>query len=68
MIMKKVPLPMVPFQSCQESLRRTRLGQRFTLHNSFVCAGGQENVDTCQVRINLSNKINHKIMFAIFFF
>lgn len=49
-IMKKVPLPMVPFHSCQDSLRRTRLGSRFQLHNSFVCAGGQQNIDTCQVR------------------
>jgi len=47
-IMKKVQLPMVPFHSCQDSLRRTRLGSRFQLHNSFVCAGGQENADTCQ--------------------
>lgn len=49
MIMKKVELPMVPFRTCEESLRKTRLGGRFNLHNSFVCAGGQENVDTCQV-------------------
>lgn len=48
-IMKKVELPMVPFRTCEESLRKTRLGGRFNLHNSFVCAGGQENVDTCQV-------------------
>jgi plasma kallikrein len=48
-IMKKVPLPMVPFHSCQDSLRKTRLSHRFNLHNSFVCAGGQENIDTCQV-------------------
>lgn len=48
-IQKKIQLPMVPFQSCQESLRRTRLGSRFQLHFSFVCAGGQANIDTCQV-------------------
>lgn len=40
---------MVPFNKCQDDLKKTRLGQRFTLHNSFVCAGGQENLDTCQV-------------------
>lgn len=49
-IMKKVQLPMVPIRSCQESLKKTRLGHRFELHPSFVCAGGEENVDTCQVR------------------
>lgn len=39
MILKKVELPMVPFQSCQDSLRRTKLGRYFNLHESFVCAG-----------------------------
>jgi secreted trypsin-like serine protease len=39
---------MVEFNECQESLRQTRLGRRFQLHNSFVCAGGEPNVDTCQ--------------------
>lgn len=47
-ILKKVPLPMVPFNQCQERLKKTRLGNRFLLHPSFVCAGGEPNVDTCQ--------------------
>ncbi|CRL07166.1 CLUMA_CG020154, isoform A [Clunio marinus] len=47
-IMKKVQLPMVPFHSCQSSLRKTRLGSRFNLHHSFVCAGGEPDIDTCQ--------------------
>lgn len=51
-IMKKVPLPMVPVHSCLDRLRKTRLGPRFQLHNSFVCAGGEENIDTCQVSLN----------------
>ncbi|KAG5671371.1 hypothetical protein PVAND_001572 [Polypedilum vanderplanki] len=46
-ILKKIELPMVDNYNCQESLRRTRLGKRFLLHDSFVCAGGQ-NQDTCQ--------------------
>jgi hypothetical protein len=48
--MKKVSLPMVPFHSCQEKLKATRLGKRFELHNSFICAGGN-TADTCQVKL-----------------
>jgi len=40
-ILKKINLPVVPFLPCQESLRKTRLGKRFNLHNSFMCAGGE---------------------------
>lgn len=47
-ILKKVPLPMVPNDNCEQQFRSTRLGQRFNLHPSFVCAGGQKGVDTCQ--------------------
>lgn len=47
-ILRKVELPMVPHDECQTRLRRTRLGPFFKLHNSFVCAGGEEGRDTCQ--------------------
>lgn len=47
-ILKKVELPMVPRKKCQENLRETRLGKKFKLHNSFVCAGGEEGQDTCK--------------------
>lgn len=40
-ILKKIELPIVPYGPCQESLRKTRLGKRFNLHNSFICAGGE---------------------------
>lgn len=46
--MKEVSLPIVPHDQCQEALRRTRLGRRFRLHRSFVCAGGQEGKDSCK--------------------
>uniref|UniRef100_A0A1A9WPE3 Phenoloxidase-activating factor 2 n=1 Tax=Glossina brevipalpis TaxID=37001 RepID=A0A1A9WPE3_9MUSC len=46
-IMKRVPLPIVEFNSCQNQLRATRLGSRFALHRSFLCAGGQLGIDTC---------------------
>lgn len=38
---------MVKPTQCQTLLRRTRLGFDFTLHESFVCAGGVKNEDTC---------------------
>ena len=47
-IMKRVPLPIVEFGECQTRLRTTRLGPRFALDRSFICAGGQRNIDTCQ--------------------
>jgi hypothetical protein len=47
-IMKRVPLPMVEFETCQDALRKTRLTKHFRLHNSFVCAGGVQGTDTCQ--------------------
>ncbi|XP_017023826.2 phenoloxidase-activating factor 2 [Drosophila kikkawai] len=34
--------------TCQARLRRTRLGRRFELHTSLICAGGERNRNTCQ--------------------
>ncbi|XP_014098296.2 phenoloxidase-activating factor 2 [Bactrocera oleae] len=47
-IMKRVPLPIVDFGSCQTRLRGTRLGPKFVLNRSFICAGGERGIDTCQ--------------------
>nr|XP_012141187.1 PREDICTED: tryptase-like isoform X2 [Megachile rotundata] len=47
-ILKKVELPVVPRDSCQTSLRTTRLGKYFNLHESFICAGGEPGKDTCK--------------------
>ncbi|XP_070073040.1 phenoloxidase-activating factor 2 isoform X3 [Drosophila takahashii] len=47
-IMKRVPLPIVAFNFCQAQLRNTRLGPKFALDRSFICAGGQRGIDTCQ--------------------
>ncbi|XP_075222582.1 phenoloxidase-activating factor 2-like [Lycorma delicatula] len=47
-ILKKVDLPMVPRDQCQNELRTTRLGRFFKLHDSFVCAGGEVGRDTCK--------------------
>jgi hypothetical protein len=45
-IMKKIELPTVPFDRCQDLLRQTRLGSRFNLHDSFMCAG-EKDKDAC---------------------
>lgn len=47
-IMKRVELPVVDSDVCQRQLQGTRLGPRFRLDSSFICAGGQPGVDTCQ--------------------
>lgn len=47
-ILKKVDLPIVERNSCQNQLRTTRLGKHFQLDKSFVCAGGEEGKDTCR--------------------
>lgn len=48
-ILKKIDLPVVPKNTCENSLRKTRLGRYFRLHDSFVCAGGEKGRDTCRV-------------------
>lgn len=45
--MRKVTLPIMDRTECQNKLRKTRLGSFFNLHDSFICAGGGENYDTC---------------------
>nr|XP_014289638.1 uncharacterized protein LOC106689256 [Halyomorpha halys] len=47
-ILKKIDLPIVPKDQCTNSLRKTRLGKYFRLHDSFVCAGGIIGKDTCK--------------------
>jgi len=47
-ILKQVPLNLVESDQCQSKLRETRLGKLFELDQSFVCAGGKPNEDTCK--------------------
>lgn len=47
-VLKKVDLPVVTHAECENSLRSTRLTQRFNLHSSFICAGGELGKDTCK--------------------
>ncbi|XP_047518307.1 phenoloxidase-activating factor 2-like isoform X2 [Pieris napi] len=47
-LLKKVPLPLVSAEKCQNMLRtNSRLGPYFELHNSLTCAGGESMIDTC---------------------
>ncbi|XP_031634505.1 phenoloxidase-activating factor 2-like [Contarinia nasturtii] len=46
-ILKKVELPIVPRQTCVQKLRESPLGTDFSLHPSFICAGGVPGRDTC---------------------
>jgi hypothetical protein len=47
-VLKEIDLPVVSHNQCQESLRQTRLGRRFKLDDSFICAGGVGQKDTCK--------------------
>ena len=45
----EIRLPMVPNPQCQSDLRtNTYLFSKWTLHPSFVCAGGVEGKDVCE--------------------
>lgn len=48
-ILKKVNLPIVQHEVCKNKLRNTRLGIRYVLHESFICAGAEIGKDTCKV-------------------
>merc|ERR1712076_14046 len=47
-VLKEIDLPVVSNYECQDKLRSTRLGGKFKLHDSFVCAGGVNGKDTCR--------------------
>ncbi|XP_064088777.1 uncharacterized protein LOC135203089 isoform X2 [Macrobrachium nipponense] len=47
-ILKKIDVPFVTRDYCQQLLRKTRLGKYFVLDKSFMCAGGEENKDACE--------------------
>merc|ERR1711872_279902 len=47
-VLKEIDLPVVSNGVCQDKLRSTRLGQKFKLHDSFICAGGINGKDTCK--------------------
>lgn len=42
-----VKVPIVDRKKCEKKFQTTKLGTRFKLHESFVCAGGEEGLDSC---------------------
>lgn len=48
-VLKEVVVPLVDNKRCQKLLREnTRLGTFFELDSSFLCAGGEKDIDTCK--------------------
>ena len=48
MDVKRTQLPIVPRDKCIRQLRKTKLGTKFELHRTFLCAGGETEIDTCK--------------------
>jgi len=47
-VLKEVELNTVNNYQCEQALRSTRLGNKFKLDPSFMCAGGEPGKDTCK--------------------
>jgi secreted trypsin-like serine protease len=45
--LKFAKVPIVTSSTCQKQFQDNRLGRRFTLHSSFICAGGEVGIDSC---------------------
>ncbi|XP_017067096.2 phenoloxidase-activating factor 2 [Drosophila eugracilis] len=46
-VLKKIELPIVPRDTCQDQLRETKFGKNYTLPAGLICAGGEEGIDAC---------------------
>lgn len=62
-ILKKVEVPVVPFETCQDALRTTTLSEIFVLHESFMCAGGEEGIGTMVRELVVAVKTTEFIFF-----
>jgi hypothetical protein len=48
--LKHVDVPIISQGECQAKLRAKKFGKNFqVLANSLICAGGEQNEDTCTV-------------------
>ena len=47
MIVNITQVPLVNHLTCQSQLQSNKLGSRFRLHESFLCAGGSAGQDAC---------------------
>jgi plasma kallikrein len=45
--LKFAKVPIVNNPTCERQFQDNRLGRRFRLHNSFICAGGEVGIDSC---------------------
>ena len=49
-VMKEIWIDVIDPDTCQDALRKTRLGKFFELDKeSFICAGGESDKDMCTV-------------------
>jgi len=46
-LLRKTVVPIVAHPYCQTQLQNAKLGSRFRLHESFLCAGGKPGKDAC---------------------
>jgi len=47
-ILQEVDVPIMNHRECEQRLKGTRLGPDFSLHQGFLCAGGEPDKDTCK--------------------
>ena len=48
MNLKQIELPILRHDECNQAFRASRLGKKFSLHKSMLCAGGEHAEDTCK--------------------
>jgi len=46
-ILQEVDVNIVDPRTCENALQRAGLGNRFTMHHGWLCAGGEEGKDAC---------------------
>ena len=46
--MKQVEMDIVDHDVCDDQLKNSKLGRKFELHHTFMCAGGEPGKDTCE--------------------
>ena len=47
-ILKQVQMDIADHDECEDKFQKSRLGRRFELDDSFLCAGGEPGKDTCK--------------------
>jgi hypothetical protein len=65
-VLKKVGVPLWDRDGCVRSLRTTRLGGKFKLHEGFLCAGGEEHEDACKASTMLTSVMLYPCRVQVF--